>query len=202
MPKQNLVFSKPICNAPGMLGFSPSPQRLPFLDQIGAFFTNPISRHARTPASSRSAIRYPGGILLHSGFPNPGLRKVLEKHAARWEKSPVPVIPHVMAEAASSLESLLRPLEEISNLMAIEISFPPEWSDFGYLEIHRIRHLRASADSLTRARSNPGFGPKTAIPSDLSDQYGCPAGKSPLGDRGDHLGQDLWTCTLSADITS
>ena len=134
MHKQDLVFAKPICNAPGILGFSPAPQRMPFLNQLGAFFTNPVSQHARTPAGSRSAIRFPGGILLHSGFPNPGLSKVLEKHAARWERSPVPVIPHIMAEATSSLESLLRPLEEISNLMAVEISFPPEWSDSDILK--------------------------------------------------------------------
>lgn len=129
MPKEDLVFKKPICNAPGILGFSPSPQRMPYLDQFGAFFTNPISLHPRRPASIRGVVHNTDGIWLHSGFPNPGLRSVLRKHAARWERSPIPVIPHLMADATAPLDLFLRLLEDISTLMAVEISFPPEWTD-------------------------------------------------------------------------
>ncbi len=129
MSKQDLVFEKPICNAPGILGFSPTPQRTRYLDQLGAFFTNPISLHARQPANSRGIIHNSDGTWLHSGFPNPGLRSVIKKHSSRWEKSPIPVIPHLIADASATLGTLLLHLEDIGNLLAVEISFPPEWTD-------------------------------------------------------------------------
>ncbi len=129
MPKQDLLFKKPICNAPGILGFSPVPQRMPYLDQFGAFFTNPISLHPRRPASTRGIVHNSDGVWLQSGFPNPGLKSVLKKHATRWERSPIPVIPHLMADASSPLDVLLRLLENTGNLLAVEISFPPEWTD-------------------------------------------------------------------------
>jgi hypothetical protein len=51
MPKQDLYFSKPVMNAAGMLGFTPSfRDSIPWGD-FGVFVTNPISLRPRPPAA-------------------------------------------------------------------------------------------------------------------------------------------------------
>ena len=79
-----LDLSSPWLNATGTLGYAPGPAWNWPLPQ-GAFLTNPISLHHRTPAHNRAAITYPGGALLHSGLPNPGLRRVLPRPRRRLE---------------------------------------------------------------------------------------------------------------------
>lgn len=91
----------------------------------GAFITNPISLHHRTPARERAAISYPGGALLHSGLPNPGLRRVLRAHAAAWKRSSLPVWPHLFGEPGE-IAAMVRTLEEVEGVGALEISIPVE----------------------------------------------------------------------------
>ena len=81
--KRDLYFSKPIMNAAGSLGFAPDPRNGIDLDSFGAFITNPISLRPRLPAAQPAVIEFPGGFLLHSGLPNPGLSSVIKKHGAK-----------------------------------------------------------------------------------------------------------------------
>ena len=73
-PKYDLEISPPLMNAAGSLGFAPEPSGLVDYSRLGAFVTNPISLRKRTPANSRACLSYPGGLLLHSGYPNPGFQ--------------------------------------------------------------------------------------------------------------------------------
>jgi dihydroorotate dehydrogenase (NAD+) catalytic subunit len=125
MPKQDLTFRSAITNMAGMLGFAPDPRKTPNYDQLGAFFTNPISLLPRSPAESRCAIPFPGGVLLHSGFPNPGLVKVVTKYSRQWTASTIPVILHLMVDEARSMDRMLNILEDLEGIAGIEISFRP-----------------------------------------------------------------------------
>ena len=78
--KQDLVLEKPFVNAAGMLGFAPDAHNMPFLDRLGAFITNPISRTPRKPAGNRACLPFPGGFLLHTGLPNPGINRVIRQY--------------------------------------------------------------------------------------------------------------------------
>ncbi|HEY3344724.1 MAG TPA: hypothetical protein VGJ97_07340, partial [Anaerolineaceae bacterium] len=93
-----LPLRSPILNAAGTLGFAPNPRGSVDLACLGAFVTNPISLKPRHPAAARCLLPFPGGFLLHSGFPNPGFRKAVDQYAGRWAKSPLPVIVHLMAD--------------------------------------------------------------------------------------------------------
>ena len=84
MPKQDLAFRSRIINAAGMLGFAPDPRKTPSYDLLGAFVTNPVSLLPRSPALTRCSVSYLGGVLLHSGFPNPGLAKIIGKYSRQW----------------------------------------------------------------------------------------------------------------------
>jgi dihydroorotate dehydrogenase (NAD+) catalytic subunit len=99
------------------------------LDGFGAFVTNPISWRARLPAAKPDIIDYPGGFLLHTGLPNPGFPRVIQKYRARWDKSDLPVILHLMADRPEETQRMVRTLETHENVMAAELGFAPLLSD-------------------------------------------------------------------------
>ena len=91
MSKYDLSLAKPILNAAGTLGFVPDPAGPASLAHLGAFVTNPVSLAPRTPAQGLRWQAYPGGFLLHSGYPNPGLRAVVKRYAPAWGRASLPV---------------------------------------------------------------------------------------------------------------
>jgi dihydroorotate dehydrogenase (NAD+) catalytic subunit len=126
MPKYDFSFDPPLMNATGMLGFAPDP-RGPFdLGKLGAFVTNPISARPRAPAQRRGFLAYPGGFLLHSGYPNPGLSASIRRYGMRWARSPVPVIVHLLAEGGADLAGMVARLERIEGIAGIELGIPAD----------------------------------------------------------------------------
>lgn len=111
-------------NAAGILGFAPTDVPAHWPAPV-AFVTNPVSTHRRIPAEARSVQRFDGGVLVHTGWPNPGLRRVLQAYALRWARSPWPVWVHLLADEASELQGMVRRLEEVEGVQALEISLSP-----------------------------------------------------------------------------
>lgn len=129
MSKRDLYFRKPLINAAGMLGFSPDPRAPVVWEELGAFVTNPISLRPRLPAVKPAAVEYPGGFLLHTGLPNPGLSAVIKKDSTRWARSALPVIVHLMADRPEETARMVQMLERQENVMAVELGFAPLLSD-------------------------------------------------------------------------
>ncbi len=130
--KRDLYFSKPIINAAGSLGFAPDPRNgipLDAFSGFGAFITNPISLRPRLPTAQPAVIEFPGGFLLHTGLPNPGLSAVLKKHSARWNRADLPIIVNLMADRPEETMHMVRMLESIENVMAVELGFAPLLTD-------------------------------------------------------------------------
>jgi len=125
MSKRDLIFRKPLMNAAGSLGFAPDFHALIPWDDFGAFITNPLSLRPRTAASQPALIEYPGGFLLHTGLPNPGLHAALKKYARRWNDSPLPIIVHLMADRPEETKQMVQMLESMDNVMAVELGFAP-----------------------------------------------------------------------------
>ena len=125
-PKFDLVISPPVMNAAGILGYAPQSSDLVNFEQLGAFVTNPVSLHPRTPARGRISQPFPGGFLLHSGYPNPGLRKVIKQYATRWERSPLPVIVHLLVHQVDDVQAMITQLEGREGLTGIELGIPPD----------------------------------------------------------------------------
>ena len=127
--KRDLYFNKPLMNAPGSLGFAPDTRNGIPLDMFGAFVTNPFSLRPRLPAAKTEMIEYPGGFLLHTGLPNPGLSTGVKKYAAKWSRSGLPIIVHLMADRPEETQRMVRMLETQENVMAVELGFAPLLAD-------------------------------------------------------------------------
>lgn len=127
--KRDLYFSKPLMNAAGSLGFAPDfrggNERRDFGSLFGAFVTNPLSLRPRVPAAKPEIIEYPGGFLLHTGLPNPGFQAGLKKYSAKWSRSILPIIIHLMADRPEETQKMVRSLETQENVMAVELGFAP-----------------------------------------------------------------------------
>jgi dihydroorotate dehydrogenase len=126
MLKNDLYLEKLLMNAAGTLGFTPDPKGPVDLSQLGAFVTNPVSQGARSPAGGKRFSRYPGGFVLHSGLPNPGLSAVIHKYRKHWGRATVPVIVHLLALDPASLARMVERLEGIEGVMAVEVGLPPD----------------------------------------------------------------------------
>jgi dihydroorotate dehydrogenase len=126
MDKYDLVFSSPILNSAGILGFFPDSNKIGDARRLGAFVTNPVSTHPRTPAIGTRCIPFQGGFLLHTGYPNPGFREVLKRFRRKWDNSPVPIIVHLLAENPGELAGMVQRLEGIDGLSGIELGLPPD----------------------------------------------------------------------------
>jgi len=124
--KRELLLDNPFVNASGTLGFAPEPRLAPALRGLGAFITNPISRAPRVPAANRAVIPFLGGFLLHSGYPNPGITRVISHFRQRWAAAPLPVIVHLLVETPAALAEMLPKLEGLENILAVELGLPPD----------------------------------------------------------------------------
>ena len=127
--KRDIYFSKPLMNAAGSLGFTPDTRTGVSLEPFGAFVTNPISLRPRLPAAKPAVIEYPGGFLLHTGLPNPGLNAGLKKYSAKWSRADLPIIVNLMADRPEETQRMVRMLESQENVMAAELGFAPLLAD-------------------------------------------------------------------------
>jgi dihydroorotate dehydrogenase len=128
MAKHDLSFNPPVMNAAGSLGFSPDRNSPIEWSKLGAFVTNPISLLPRTPAHGERFVSYPGGFLLHTGYPNPGWRQAVRRYTQKWKRSPVPVIVHLLGKDTETLADMTRHLENIEGVTAVEVGVNSEAS--------------------------------------------------------------------------
>jgi dihydroorotate dehydrogenase (NAD+) catalytic subunit len=124
--KYDLLFDPPLMNAAGTLGFAPDPHGPVDLARLGAFITNPVSLAPRSPAHTPRCLSYPGGFLLHTGYPNPGLERVMRTFGPRWERSTLPVLVHLLAGDPLEVARMVSRLEELPGITGFEVGLPPE----------------------------------------------------------------------------
>ena len=116
-------------NAAGTLGFAPDIHTPIPWDAFGAFVTNPLSLRPRLPTAKPVLVEYPGGFLLHTGLPNPGLNAAIKKYARRWAVSHLPIIVHLMADRPEESMHMVQSLEGLENISAVELGFAPLLAD-------------------------------------------------------------------------
>jgi dihydroorotate dehydrogenase len=119
--KRELTFDPPWTNASGILGFSAEALALIDHSLLGGFVTNPVSLHRREPASGPRFVPTPGGFVLHTGLPNPGLRQCIRRHRQRWASMSRPVVVHLIADHPEELERMVETLESVDEVSGVEV---------------------------------------------------------------------------------
>jgi dihydroorotate dehydrogenase (NAD+) catalytic subunit len=119
--KRDLTLDPPWTNAAGILGFSDEARDLVDCSRLGALVTNPVSLAPRSPAHGPRMLEFPGGFLLHTGHPNPGLTEVLRRHRRRWARLPCPVILHLLAQSPEDAGWMAERLEAVEEVAAVEL---------------------------------------------------------------------------------
>jgi dihydroorotate dehydrogenase (NAD+) catalytic subunit len=66
----------------------------------------------------------PGGLLMHTGLHNPGVATVIRRHHKRWERSPIPVIVHVVGTNADEAVTCVERLSGVDSVSGIELGLP------------------------------------------------------------------------------
>jgi dihydroorotate dehydrogenase (NAD+) catalytic subunit len=124
--KNSLIVESPVMNAAGTLGFGDEYRDLFDLNALGAFVTNPMTFAPRHPANGTRVVPLSGGVLVHTGLPNPGISKVVEQHRAAWQRLSIPVIAHVVINAVEEVQKSISILERESVIAAIEFGLNDE----------------------------------------------------------------------------
>jgi hypothetical protein len=64
--------------------------------------------------------------MLHTGHPNPGIRRVLRIYSKRWERSQIPVIVHLLHQSVDELHQMVSMLEGLHGVACVELGLPVE----------------------------------------------------------------------------
>ncbi|HEX9720564.1 MAG TPA: HisA/HisF-related TIM barrel protein [Ramlibacter sp.] len=119
--KRGLALKSPVLNAAGTLGFADEYAGLIDFSLLGAFVTNPITARPRTPARGEHARQFDGGVLIHTGLPNPGIGEAVRHHARRWARLACPVVVHLAATMPEEVAAGIERLEALENVAGVEI---------------------------------------------------------------------------------
>ncbi len=119
--KHSLILHAPVMPAAGTFGYGDRYARLIKTEKLGAIVTDPVTLKPRRIARGAHAVPLPGGLLLHTGMPNPGVHQVVKQYRQTWDKLPVPVIVHVMGTIPPDVARCVRAVVDCPNVQGIEL---------------------------------------------------------------------------------
>lgn len=128
--KYGLVLPASVMPAAGILGYGDAYRDLVDLSALGAVVTHPLSlRPRRAARGARVAVRG-DHVLIHTGWPNPGLRRAVRRHGKSWARCPVPVIVHLLATTPNDVGRAADRLSSVEGVAGLELGFasdtPPD----------------------------------------------------------------------------
>lgn len=124
--KNSLIVESPVMNAAGSLGFGDEYRDLLDLSALGAFVTNPLTYTPWNPATGTRVVPLDGGVLLHTGLPNPGIGKVIEQQRGVWERFTMPVIAHIVVNTVDEVQKCVAMVEREPSIAAVEFGLSDE----------------------------------------------------------------------------
>jgi dihydroorotate dehydrogenase (NAD+) catalytic subunit len=119
--KNVLTLETPVMCAAGVMGYGDSYSKLIHLDKLGAVVTHPLSHHEWYPAHGTRVVPLDAGVLIHSGYPNPGFSRGVREYRGLWGKMPIPVIVHLIATTPEEIRSCMRTADNVDSIAAIEL---------------------------------------------------------------------------------
>lgn len=119
--KHSLVVHSPVMPAAGTFGYGDRYAKLIKLEKLGAIVTDPVTNKPRRMAGGPHLVPLPGGMLLHTGLPNPGVNKVVKKYEKVWRNLGVPIIVHVLGTTPQDVRRCARTVSLSPEVSGIEL---------------------------------------------------------------------------------
>ncbi|HEU0237153.1 MAG TPA: tRNA-dihydrouridine synthase [Candidatus Limnocylindrales bacterium] len=119
---RGLVLANPLVAASGPFGFGVEVADSVDLGRLGAIVTRGTTMRARAGAPPPRMTATASGIVHNLGFQNPGVDAVIAKHEPTWGSWSVPVVVNVCGEAAGEFVEVVRRLEGLAGVAAVELN--------------------------------------------------------------------------------
>ena len=119
---RGLVLSNPILVAAGTFGYGVEYVDVVEVDRLGAICCRGTTLRPRIGNPTPRVSETPGGLLNAIGLHNPGVDVVVEKYAGTWAGWRVPVIVNIAAESVGDFVEIVRRLEGVPGIAAIELN--------------------------------------------------------------------------------
>lgn len=121
--KYGLVLPSSVMPAAGMIGYGEIYRDLIDLSALGAVVTHPLSLRPRRAARGARVALHGHHVLIHTGWPNPGLRRAIRRYGEIWSRCPVPVIVHLLATTPDDVGRATARLSSVEGVAGIEMGF-------------------------------------------------------------------------------
>jgi len=121
--KYGLSIAAPVMPASGTFGYGEAYHDLVDLSLLGAIVTNPVSLRPRRAAHGQRIGVHNDHFVVHTGWPSPGLRRVIREAGPIWERLPVPVIVHLLATRPVEVGRAAAYLTGVRGVRGLELGF-------------------------------------------------------------------------------
>ncbi len=121
--KYGLPIAVPVMPAAGAFGYGEAYHDLVDLSLLGAVVTNPVSLRPRHAAGGERIGVHGDHFVVHTGWPSPGLRRLLRQVGPIWARSPVPVIVHLLATSPDEMARVAARLSGVHGVRGVELGF-------------------------------------------------------------------------------
>lgn len=121
--KYGLPIAVPVMPASGAFGYGEVYHDLVDLSLLGAVVTNPVTLRPRKVALGQRIGVRDDHFVVHTGWPNPGLRRVIREAGPVWERLPVPVIVHLLATRPAEMGRVAAQLSGVRGVRGLELGF-------------------------------------------------------------------------------
>jgi dihydroorotate dehydrogenase (NAD+) catalytic subunit len=162
-----LMLRRPVLTAAGCFGYGVEYARLADIAGIGAIVTRSTTLHSRRVARPPQLIETPAGLLAVGAWPNPGLARVLERHAPIWAGWDTPVVLSVAGADADEFAAFAAALEGVEGIAGLELNLA------GHADSARlVASVRAATQLPLLAKLVPQEGaalPLAALARSLAD---------------------------------
>jgi len=121
--KYGLVLSTSVMPACGVMGYGEVYRDLIDVSALGAVVTHPVSLRPRRAARGARIAIHGHHTLIHTGWPNPGIHRVIRQHGSMWARFPVPIIVHILATKPTEVGRAVARLSPVEGVAGIELGF-------------------------------------------------------------------------------
>jgi len=119
---RGLVLDNPILVASGTFGYGVEYGEVVDVQRLGAICCKGTTLKSRIGNVTPRVTETPAGMLNSIGLQNPGVDAVIEKYAPAWQTWRTPVVVNVAGESVGDYVEVVRRLEGVPGVSAIELN--------------------------------------------------------------------------------